>query len=632
MPKPSHPRTSDRGPLPLSGMRLAGALVIALAGLIGWHNSFSVPFLFDDRSAITDNPSIHRLWPISAALSPPLTAAGAVGRPLVNLTLAVNYALGGTDPRGYHALNLALHVLSCLLLFGLIWRTLACRNLLACSAASGPAGGDSISPESRFPFGPTSFAFAAALLWTVHPLQTESVTCVIQRSELLAGLFYLLTLYGFVRGAEPPRFDSSRRKEVETSSLVTSAAAGRKTWLVISWLACLLGMAAKEVMVSAPLLVFLYDRTFVAGSFGGAWRRRRAYYLSLGATWLLLWYLVAQNAQRGGTVGLGLGVSPWHYLLTQCRAIVLYLKLSFWPHPLVFDYGTGIITSLADVWQQALVPLALIGLTVWAVIRKPPCGFLGVWFFAVLAPSSSVVPLITQTMAEHRMYLPLAAVIVLVAAVLSRLAAAGSAVVRRLAMVLFLVSVPALLALTVRRNRDYRSETAIWQDTIAKWPGNARAHTNLGTTLSDAGRYGDAVPYFETAVKLNPEDATARCNLGTALARSGRRAEARVQLEEALRLRPDFAKAHLNLALTLAELGEVSEAIGHYESAARLQPDNVDIWFNWGLTLLQAGHVAEAVSSLGEAVRLAPGDAQARAVLDDARRLLPGSPGGRSSP
>jgi len=311
--------------------------------------------------------------------------------------------------RSYHAVNLAIHLLAALTLFGLLRRTLARMG----GAGSAGQGRPTPPPDTHLPApGPSAgalaaagdaarqsdaaaLAFAIALLWALHPLQTEAVTYVVQRAESLAGLFFLLTLYGFVRAVEsgkPPR---------------------ARHWFLASIVTCLLGMASKEVMVSAPLIVLLYDRTFVAGSFAEACRRRGRYYAGLAATWLLLAWLVLGTAGRGGTAGLGTPV-PWSaYALTQGQAIVRYLQLAAWPHPLVFDYGTSVVRSWVEAWWQTTAVLALLGLAIWALFKKPRTGFLAAAFFVILAPTSSVVPVATQTMAEHRMYLPLVSVITL---------------------------------------------------------------------------------------------------------------------------------------------------------------------------------------------------------------------------
>ena len=211
------------------------------------------------------------------------------------------------------------------------------------------------------------------------------------------GLFYLLTLYAAIRAMESPR------------------ALG---WQLVAFVACLAGMASKEVMVSAPLMVLLYDRTFVAGTFRAAWQRRRWSYVCLAATWIVLAWLVVGmgHGDRGGAGGFTSKLSWWSYLLTQAEGIVRYLKLCLWPHPLVLDYGTYVARNPAVIVPCFSFLAILVVATVAALRRWPVWGFVGVWFFAILAPSSSVLPLATQTLAEHRMYLPLAAVTTLAAA------------------------------------------------------------------------------------------------------------------------------------------------------------------------------------------------------------------------
>ena len=326
------------------------------------------------NGAIVENPTIRQLWPLSKALCPPNHGEPVTGRPLLNLSLAVNYAISKLDVWSYHATNLAIHLLGSLLLFGILRRTFLLPAM-----------------RERWGAAATPLAFVIALFWAIHPLQTESVTYISQRAESLVGLFYLLTLYCFIRGVDSARADGSG---------IRGAA-----------LACLLGMASKEVMVSAPLIVLLYDRTFLAGSFREAWRRRGRFYVALAGTWLLLGWLVISAGGRGGTAGFGVGISWWAYLCTQFGAIVHYLRLCVWPHPLLLDYGTGTAHGVWEILPYAIV-LGLLGAaTVAALWRWPKVGFLGAWFFAILAPTSSVVPVATQTVAEHRMYLPLAAVL-----------------------------------------------------------------------------------------------------------------------------------------------------------------------------------------------------------------------------
>jgi tetratricopeptide (TPR) repeat protein len=574
--------TQMPGSTPCWSIFLAGSL-IALAALAVYYNSLSCPFIFDDWAAITENLTIRHLW---SALSPPANGGGVIGRPLVNLSLAANYAVGGLRVWDYHATNLAVHILAGLTLFDIVRHTLQQPVL-----------------SKRFGEASLPLAFIMALLWTVHPLQTESVTCVIQRTESLMGLFYLATLYCFIRGAENRSQESGARRSDRASGL----------WPLASILSCLLGMATKEVMVSAPLIVLLYDRTFLAGTFREAWRRRRGWYLGLFGTWLLLGYLVVHmGGRRGMAAGFGLGVTPWTYALTQCRAIVLYLKLVGWPHPLVLDYGMDVVWQATEVAPQAIILALLAGGTIVMLWYRPAVGFVGAWFFAILAPSSSVVPLPGQTMAEHRMYLPLAAVIALL--VLGLYVRIG-----RRSLIIFAVAAVGLGWLTIRRNKDYRSELAIWSDTVAKCPDNARARNHLGYALTQIpGRLSEAIFECETALRINPSyvDSKAHYNLGIALDKVGRISEAIFQFKETVRIEPGYAEAHYNLGTTLGEIGRIPEAIAQLEEAVRLNPDYAEAHNNLGIALYEAGRIPEAIAQCKEVLRIKPDYAGARVLLE----------------
>jgi tetratricopeptide (TPR) repeat protein len=581
-------------------------VVLATLCAAAYANTLRAPFILDDYFAIVHNPSIHQLWPVWNALSPPHRYGTTVeGRPVVNLTLAMNYALGGLTPCGYHVVNLVIHILAGLTLLGIVRRTLLQPSLRErCGAAA------------------NEFALATAILWSLHPLQTESVTYVSQRAESLMGLFYLLTLYAFIRGTTSPR---------------------ATLWFTLSFVACLLGMATKEVMVSAPLMVLLYDRTFVSGSFREAWRQRRPLYLVLGGTWLLLGYLAASTNGRGGSAGFGVKILWWQYALTQTYAITHYLRLSLWPRPLLFDYGTDLVT---DAWQAApcavTIALLLIGTAV-SLWRWPVLGFVGCWFFAILAPSSSILPVATQTIAEHRMYLPLLSIIVVTlgaATCLCRRTWPRSDARARRQTAIALALALALGVTTFQRNAQYRSAQAVWADVVAKRPSNARGETNLALALIDEGQTADAIPHFLVALRLDPNEPIIRNDYASALLDLGQVDEAIAQLQETLRRAPDFAPArktlglisehrfrvelenaqadlaahsddpaaHVSLAQLLADMGRRDDAITHYQQALRLDPSNASVHYNLANLLAEYGRDDEALSHYTAAARLAPND------------------------
>ncbi len=318
-------------------------------------------FIFDDLGAIVSADQLHDFQPLKDVLwGPPQSTAA--GRPIVCLSLALNYTISGLNPWSYHAVNLGIHLLAALVLYGIVRRTLGMPTAMNLSPAS-----------ARWT------ALAASLIWTVHPLQTESVTYVIQRTELLVGLFYLLTLYCCVRGWQ---------------------SCGSAGWGVGAVTACGLGMLSKEVMVSAPVAALLYDRAFVSGTFARALRRCWRLYLGLGATWVILAAIIAFGA-RSDSVGFGLGITAWQYLLTQAGVLAHYLRLAFFPHPLVISYGDWPIAhSPADVWPAGLLIVGLLTATAVMLRLRPAAGFPGACFFLILAPTSSFVPIVTEIAAE----------------------------------------------------------------------------------------------------------------------------------------------------------------------------------------------------------------------------------------
>jgi tetratricopeptide (TPR) repeat protein len=503
--------------------------LLAAAGIVAYHNAFNGSFLMDDLTAITRNPTIRSLWPPSAVLSPPPNSP-VMGRPFVNLSLAVNYAVSGLDARSYHVVNLAIHLLAAIALFGVVRQTLAAPSL----------------PE-RYRRNAPWIAAAAALLWVVHPLASESVDYTIQRTELLMGLFFLLTLYCGLRGF------SARHPG---------------PWHAAALGAFALGLGSKEVVAMAPLVVVAYDWLFWSRSFKELFRRHRGLYVGFGVV-LLLFVLIAGTRLRNTFAAR---MSPWDYALTQSGVIVHYLRLALWPHPLAADYdGWPIATSILSVLPWLSIVLALLALTAWDFARRRKLAFLGVWFFLILAPTSSFRPLVLEVAAERRMYLPLAAVVVLVVL-------AGEALLRRfrapssVACVLVAVVAIALAIATVRRNDAYRNPLAFWSDVVSKRPDNPRGRMGLGYYLYKEGRPADALVHLAEAVRTHPENADARYSYGVVLASVGKADESIEHYREAVRIDPQHVRAHFNFARALLSRGRREEAIEELEAALRVNP------------------------------------------------------------
>ncbi len=501
------------------------AFTVVLLGVVAYADSLTGAFLLDDSASIADNASIRRLGDLGAVLT--AMPASTAARPVVNLSFALNYAVGGTDAFGYHVVNLVVHLAAALALLGVVRRTLELVPRLADAA--------------------TGTAFAAAAVWTVHPLQTESVTYVCQRAESLAGLFVLASLY-----------------------------CGIRRWNAACVAACALAMATKEMAAATPLLVLLHDRTFVAGSFREALRRRPKTYAGLAATWILLAALIATSRGHGESVGFGYGMSAWEYARTQPGAIVEYLRLAFWPHPLLLDRGAHVATEAVEIVPYAALVASLLGWTAWALARRKAAGFLGAWFFATLAPSSSFVPLVTQTAAEHRMYLPLAAVVALVVvagrAALRRLLSAE--VAPRASGAVLCATLLALTWGTIDRNATYSSPRAMWTDAVAHDATNVRAQMNLGVALAKDGDLDAGIARLDAAVKLDPDNAYAHLLRGNLLHEAGRIDEALVDYGVAAKSARRAPTALVDRAVVFLEQGDADAALRDLDAALALAPQN----------------------------------------------------------
>jgi protein O-mannosyl-transferase len=591
-------------------------------GVFAYWNAMAAPFVLDDATAVVNNGSIRRIWPLSVPLQPP-PETPTTGRPLVNLSFAANYAAGGLDPRGYRAVNLALHLLTSLVLFGVVRRTLGLPALAPIF------GGDA-----------TGVAWAAALLWMLHPLNTEVVDYVTQRSESMMGLAYLLTIYCGIRAGS----------DVASAAAVTERPRGPQrraprprvrvgAWEAAAVVCCAAGMLCKESMVAAPISVALYDRAFLFDSFGAALRRRRGLYTGLCLSWGLLAGLML-SSQRS-TVGVGGGISPWTYLLNQARMVSHYLLLSVWPRSLVIDYGLPQPLTLGDV----LVPAALLAVAAvsCAILfsRHPRLVFGAAWFFVTLAPTSSFVPIVTEVGAERRMYLPLAGLVATAVA----LVYIG---LRRFPSYSRIVVVAALCLLaaagTYARNREYLDRIVLARTIVDRWP-HGRGYLMLGTELIAAGRAEEGLAELGLAARDYPPG---HYVLGTQLVGMGRIDEGLMHLREFIHRDPDNSAAppaHDLIGRVLLDRGELDaaaeefsivlarapgngramvflgdvrlrqgrldEAIDLFKRARQANPDIARdglVLSRLGVALASNGRVAEAVAAFEEAVALRPGD------------------------
>ncbi|MFT7487018.1 MAG: tetratricopeptide (TPR) repeat protein [Candidatus Paceibacteria bacterium] len=517
-----------------------GALVVILCGLV-YANSLEGVFVMDDFGTIVGNSNIEALWPLSRSMDAPL-GSGSSGRPVVALSFALNYAFGGRDVLGYHVVNVLLHIMTGLVFFGCLRRglmQLATRGLTT--------------------VGPTLAATLIAALWMLHPLHTAALNHVTYRNEVLVAFFYLLSLYAALRGW----------------GACTQQPTGRSfLWFVLSVGAAAIAMGCKETAVSLPLVILFLNVTLFQQRWSEALRRDWRFYLGLACTWLLLGWIVA-GGDRGESVGVGVrGITSLDYLRTQAGVLPHYLRLALWPDPLVLDYRDwAIVANWGEVWLAGLGVVAVFGMALSLLLRRHVQGACLVAVFAVLAPTSSFIPITGAVAAEHRMYLPLAGLMVVGAAAVARLLRAaglrGMPLAHALVITSLLLAVP-LGSTTFLRNRDFQSGIAIWQDTIEKRPNNSLAWTNYGGVLFHQGDHAGALDAARRAAELDRGNHKAFGNLGSLLREVGDLEGAAQAYRGGVLARPTSGPLRFELGRAMVDLGQLPEGWAHVDAALDL--------------------------------------------------------------
>jgi hypothetical protein len=511
--------------------------------VLAYSNTFTAPFIFDDYDNIVGNSSIRQLWPPWHSFNAS-AETGLVNRPVISFSLAVNYAISGYNVWSYHVLNLVIHILATLIFLKVVRLTL-------------------ISTEKGVKYFNNAllFSFACALLWGLHPLHTQAVTYIIQRCESLMGLFFLLALYGALRGWQA---ESSNR------------------WHLMAIMFFFLAVYSKEVAIVYPIILLLYEWTFRGNKPLQAIRQSPLLYTGL----TIVFIIAIITTMVGNTIITRtdrISFTLLNYWLTQCEVIFHYLRLAVWPSDLTIDYDWP-VTTMREVWPFIIGVLILMGLSAWALWHRNAAGFLGAWFFLILSPTS-LIPL-PDPVFEHRMYLPLAAIIVLILGATytacewvqkrQNLWQSMKPILTLKVSMTLIISIGLIVGfLTHQRNSCYRSELFIWLDTIEKRPNNMRGYHNVGVSLRKIGQFDEALKYFRHSLLLNPNVPYTNFQIGFIFLLTNKPSDAIPFFLEALRIKPDFLDAHNGLGVALAQTDHFKEAIFHFSEVLRIKPDDI---------------------------------------------------------
>ncbi len=545
--------------------------VLAMCIVAAYGNSVNGQFIFDDIRSIVNNEALHDLSHPGRILS----SYGNASRPVVAISFAIDYSLHGNNHKRYHVVNTAVHLAAALLLFGIVRRTL-------------------LSEKYRERFGAIAspLAFGVALLWGVHPLQTEAVTYIVQRAESMMGMFFLMSLYCAIRGA---------------------GSSSSRLWNVAAVVAAVCGAGCKQVIVVLPLIVLLYDRCFISGNFRAALKRAPALYAGLMVTWLIVPALLAMEPKVGSA---GFGVRIWYeYAWSQFVIILHYIRLVFWPVGQCFDYLWPVERDWTRTVPCAAIVLALVGATFAQLRRNTALGFCGAWFFVILAPTSSIMP-VGDMAAERRMYLPLAAIAVLVVfgafALLKRFVAPAThpRVVATQFMLPIVFVVAILLGLlTAWRNVLYQSEVSMWEDVLTQRPENRRALLFLGSYQLQRGNLTHAAEYIDKAVEVDSNLPAASKFYevprmkGQLLLAQGNSKSANKAFHDALSLNPQDRRVWAGLYDAIVAENSGNSMIAAIAAALKKDPASIEHHFNMGTALAGAAKYADAEFEFNEVLK-----------------------------
>jgi len=574
------------GDLGASKSHLISIFIISLFCAICYSYTLNAPFVLDDPRHINRNPHIRltsldpgRIY--DAALRSPLS-----NRPVANVSFALNYYLGAYDPTGYHIFNIIVHFINGVLVYFLALSIFRQFFNIRMEQANQPIPSptpQSVNPSIRL------MSLFAALIFTTHPVQTQSVTYIVQRMNTLAALFYLLSLLLYIHGR------------------LGQKGWGRWALWAASLLSWAMALGSKEIAVTLPFVVFLYEWYFFQ-NLSTSWLKRNVRYLlfPLAIFALIAFiYLGLDPFDRIAAVYEHRDFTMLERTLTQFRVVIFYISLLFCPHPsrlnllhhftishCLFDPVTTLLSFLLVAF--------LMGLAVCLARRKRLVSFCILWFFVHLVVESSIVGL--ELVFEHRLYLPMFGLALVAAYLLFHLLSER----RSWAVIISLLIILSLGTTTYIRNRIWQDDMTLWSDVLSKNPQSARAHLNLGAALVTLGKLDDAIAHYREALRIKPYYVRVHNNLGIALRDQGKLDEAITHYYTALKINPTYADAHNNLALALKDKGNLDEAISQYRKALQRNPSSAEVHNNLGIALRQRGDLDEAITHYEKALRLDP--------------------------
>jgi len=646
-------------------------LIILVIGFLAYSNTFQSPFQWDEADFIVGNPVIKDLGHFA-------DTSGTEGLPVIEgfksryigyLTFALNYKLHGFNVLGYHVVNLAIHLINAILVYFLVlltFRTPFFQRPGTGNQGPGIGNQESPVPSPQSP-PPAVMAFAVALLFVAHPIQTEAVTYVFQRFASLVSMFYMLSLVMYIKGRQI-QVEAKVKVEKDANFIrsYSSTSALTLTFYLLSLLSAVLAMKTKENAFTLPVIITLYEFLF----FTGPMKSRVLRLLPFLLTMLIIPMTIMGLESTAGEVisqikdPVSLGyeeLSRNEYLFTQFRVIITYIRLLFLPinQNLVHDYPIYRSFFTPPVVFSFLFLAAIFGAAVYLIYKTQRTisyqrskedsqqyavssndsttrqfdnstfhgsqftihdsrliAFGILWFFITLSVESSIIP-IPMVMDEYRIYLPsvgffiaLVAGLVLLLKHSSRFTIHASRFAK-IAAALFAVIILGLASATYARNTLWKDKVNLWKDVVLKSPDSTRAYNNLGLAYAEKGWQEKAIDLYKRCIVLDPSFPLAYVNLGVAYARTGQTGMAIENLEKALSLDPKNVVAYANLARAYGEAGQLEKAAENYGKAIALRPYDSAAYHGLGTAYVMLGRLDEALAEYTRFVALSPADPEA---------------------
>ena len=545
-------------PLPTADRRtlfiVAAALALLTLAIYAPVRHFDF-VTYDDLEFVAENPSIATGLSWQNVRWSWANAYHSTGGPLTWLSHLIDVQLFGLAAGGHHLTSVLLHAANTVLLFLLLGRM---TNQVAASAM-------------------------VAALFAVHPLHVESVAWISQRKDVLSTLFWLLAMSAYVGYARQP---------------------GRRRYAAVTGLFAL-GLLSKPMVATLPFALLLLDFWPLRRIEPRVFRLRVFEKLPWIVMSAISLFFTALSQERGGSLpGFG-QLSLATRLSNAVVSYVMYLIRLVWPANLTPHYPYDLSLSLVFV-GLCLIVLIGISAAAWRASRSMPAFGIGwAWYLGTLVPVIGIVQVGAHASADRFTYVP--SIGLFVAVVWTGAAWLRRWRVPRTAVAVLSLAIVAALGVAARAQIEiWRNGLTLWQHAVRVSPDDARAHLNLGVTLSRARRFSDAIAAYRDAIRLAPTLAQAHNNLALALAQTGQPSAAMAAAQDAVRLDPDYAAAHANLADLLAAHGVTAEALAHYERAIQLDPRAGLARMNYAITLAQIGRIDEAIPQARGAVDLEP--------------------------